>query len=76
VARARYPAANHAAEPIVIFDLQRPGRFEASIAAPAPIRPQASTGPSMPAAVRGLTGLGAQASEAAVRSVHGSGSSE
>jgi tetratricopeptide (TPR) repeat protein len=76
VARARYPAANHAAEPIVIFDLQRPGRFEASIAAPAPTRPQASTGPSMPAAVRGLTGLGAQASEAAVRSVHGSGSSE
>jgi tetratricopeptide (TPR) repeat protein len=75
-ARARYPAANHAAEPIVIFDLQRPGRFEASIAAPAPTRPQASTGSSMPAAVRGLTGLGAQASEAAVRSVHGSGSSE
>jgi len=75
-ARARYPAANHAAEPIVIFDLQRPGRFEASIAAPAPISPHASTGPSMPAAVRGLTGLGAQASEAAVHSVHGSGSSE
>jgi len=35
-ARARYPAANHAAEPIVIYDLQRQGRFEASIADPAP----------------------------------------
>ncbi|MBM4052341.1 MAG: DUF1109 family protein [Planctomycetes bacterium] len=35
-ARARYPAANHAAEPIVIYDLQREGRFEASIADPTP----------------------------------------
>lgn len=35
-ARARYPAANHAAEPIAIYDLQRQGRFEASIADPAP----------------------------------------
>jgi hypothetical protein len=39
-ARARYPAANHAAEPIVIYDLQRQGRFEASIAAP--LAPQAA----------------------------------
>jgi tetratricopeptide (TPR) repeat protein len=41
-ARARYPAANHAAEPIVIYDLQRQGRFEASITAPA--APQAAAG--------------------------------
>jgi hypothetical protein len=27
-ARMRYPAANHAAEDIVIYDLQRPGAFE------------------------------------------------
>ncbi|MBM4110492.1 MAG: hypothetical protein FJ254_03915 [Phycisphaerae bacterium] len=33
-ARARYPAANHAAEPIVIYDLQRQGRYDASITDP------------------------------------------
>ena len=27
-ARMRYPAANHAAEDVVIYDLQRPGAFE------------------------------------------------
>ena len=27
-ARIRYPAANHAAEAIVIYDLQRPGAYE------------------------------------------------
>lgn len=30
-ARARYPAANHAAEPIAIYDLQRAGRLEHSV---------------------------------------------
>jgi hypothetical protein len=29
-ARIRYPAANHAAEPVVIYDLQRDGAFELS----------------------------------------------
>lgn len=38
-ARLRYPAANHAAEAIVIFDLQRPGAFELPASAtPAPER--------------------------------------
>jgi hypothetical protein len=27
LARGRYPAANHAAEDVVIYDLQRPGTF-------------------------------------------------
>ena len=27
-ARIKYPAANHAAEAIVIYDLQRPGAYE------------------------------------------------
>lgn len=37
-ARLRYPAANHAAEGVVIYDLQRPGAFELPVAPPAPDR--------------------------------------
>ena len=35
-ARIRYPAANHAAEPVVIYDLQRDGAFELSHATEPP----------------------------------------
>ncbi len=37
-ARIKYPAANHAAEAIVIYDLQRPGAYDLSVAEVAGIR--------------------------------------
>ena len=44
-ARIRYPAANHAAEPVVIYDLQRDGAFGLSDAHSNPT-PQPVAGPA------------------------------
>ncbi|MGA1467630.1 MAG: hypothetical protein ACO38V_08320, partial [Phycisphaerales bacterium] len=46
LARQRYPAANHAAEPVVVYDLQREGAFGLEAATPQSTAAEASEGPS------------------------------